>query len=265
MRRPIYLILLIVLVNSLFFQGCVSYKKQIFFQGLKDTVTNASMKQPDPIIQRGDQLMIVVYALDQAGAQFFNAPMGGGQNGSMNMNMMQNGQGGGFSGYLVDEYGNIEFPKLGTMKVLGLTQQNLRDTLQRKLLPYVKDPIVNVRLTNFRVTFITADRATTSFITNNKTNLLQFLGTVGGVSWMDKRDNIIVIRQVDSIRQVYKVNLTDASVFNSPAFYLQPNDIVYVEPNKRKFLETNIQLLSYITTISSTISILLLYINGLSK
>jgi polysaccharide export outer membrane protein len=69
-----------------------------------------------------------------------------------------------------------------------------------------------------------------------------------------------VIRQVNDVRQVIRVNLTDASIFNSPAYYLQPNDIIYVEPNSRKFLETNIQLLSYITTISSAVSIFLLYL-----
>ncbi len=118
---------------------------------------------------------------------------------------------------------------------------------------------------NFRVTFITSDRAITTIITNNKTNILQFLGMVGGISWMDKRNNILVIRQIDSKREILRVNLTDASIFNSPAYYLQPNDIIYVEPNKRKFLETNIQLLSYVTTIASTVSILVLFINSLSK
>jgi polysaccharide export outer membrane protein len=88
---------------------------------------------------------------------------------------------------------------------------------------------------------------------------------VGGISWMDKRNNILVIRQIDSKREILRVNLTDASIFNSPAYYLQPNDIIYVEPNKRKFLETNIQLLSYVTTIASTVSILVLFINSLSK
>jgi polysaccharide export outer membrane protein len=256
--------LLILTTVVLSFNACVSYKNQIFFQGLKDTTYTASMKQPDPIIQRGDQISIIVYALDQENAQVFNQPMGGGQGGNVNQ-MMQGGQGGGMMGYLVDEYGNIEFPKLGTMKVLGFTQQQLRDTLKLKLTNYVKEPVINVRFLNFRVTFITSDRATTSVVTNNKTNILQFLGMVGGISWMDKRNNILLIRQIDSKRQILRVNLTDASIFNSPAYYLQPNDIVYVEPNKRKFLETNIQLLSYVTTIASTISILVLFINSLSK
>lgn len=256
--------LLILTATAMSFNACVSYKKQIFFQGLKDTIYTATMKQPDPIIQRGDQLSIMVYALDQENAQVFNQPMGGGQGNNMNQ-MMQGGQGGGMLGYLVDEYGNIEFPKLGTLKVLGFTQQQLRDTLKLKLSNYVKEPVINVRFLNFRVTFITSDRASTSIITNNKTNILQFLGMVGGISWMDKRNNILVIRQIDSKREILRVNLTDASIFNSPAYYLQPNDIIYVEPNKRKFLETNIQLLSYVTTIASTVSILVLFINSLSK
>ncbi len=252
---------------ALFFNSCVSYKKQIFFQGLKDTTYTATMKQPDPIIQRGDQLSIMVYALDQENAQVFNQPMGGGQGVNMNQMMQggQGGQGGGLIGYLVDEYGNIEFPKLGTLNILGYTQQQLQDSLKLKLRNYIKQPIINVRLLNFRVTFITSDRATTTVIMNNKTNILQFLGMVGGISWMDKRNNIVVIRQIDSKREILRVNLTDASIFNSPAYYLQPNDIIYVEPNKRKFLETNIQLLSYVTTIASTVSILVLFINSLAK
>jgi polysaccharide biosynthesis/export protein len=250
-------------LTALFFNSCVSYKKQIFFQGLRDTTYNATTKQIDPIIQRGDQLSIMVYALDQENAQVFNQPMGGGQ--GAGMQMMQGGQGGGIMGYFVDEYGNIEFPKLGTLKVMGFTQQELRDTIKSKLANYVKEPIVNVRFLNFRVTFMTSERANTMVITNNKTSILQFLGTAGGIGWMDKRNNILVIRQIGDARQIFRINLTDASVFNSPAYYLQPNDIIYVEPNKRKFLETNIQLLSYITTIASTVSILVLFINSLSK
>lgn len=256
-----------VIIGSFLFTSCVSYKKQIFFQGVKDTVYTATTKQQDPIIQRGDQLSILVYALDQENAQIFNQPMGVGQGGNMNMMMQQQqgGQGGGILGYLVDEYGNIEFPKLGTIKVIGNTQQQLRDSIRTKLSSYVKEPIVNVRFMNFRVTFMTSDRAITSVVTNNKTTILQFLGTAGGISWMDKRDNILVIRQMGDTRQIYRINLTDASVFQSPAYYLQPNDIVYVEPNKRKFLETNMQLLSYVTSIASTVSILVLFINSLTK
>ena len=249
-------------------QSCVNYKQQILFQGLKDSSYTASMKQQNPKIQRGDQLSIFVYAVDQLSAQVFNNPMyGGGQAGAgqVLLNNVNQTAGGGIFGYLVDENGDIEFPKLGAMKVLGFTQQQLRDTLQVKLQSYLKEPSVSVRIMNFRVTFISADKATTVVIQNNKTNVLQFLGMVGGIAWMDKRSGIKVIRQVDSVRSVYTLNLTDASVFQHPAYYLQPNDIIYVEPNRRKFLETNVQLLTYVTTITSTLSILVLFVNSLRK
>lgn len=267
-RKSVYpFSLLILFVVAM--QSCVNYKQQIMFQGLNDTTYKASMKQANPIIQRGDQLSIFVYAIDQFSAQIFNNPMyGGGQQGAgqvLTQNSNNQTAGGGIFGYLVDENGEIEYPKLGVIKVLGFTQQQLRDTLQARLTQYLKEPSVSVRIMNFRVTYISSDKATTVVIQNNKTNVLQFLGMVGGIAWMDKRNGIKIIRQVDSVRTVYTLNLTDASVFHHPAYYLQPNDIIYVEPNRRKFLETNVQLITYVTSITSTLSILVLFVNSLRK
>jgi polysaccharide export outer membrane protein len=243
--------------------SCVSYKNQIFFQGLADTSYVASTRQPEPLIQRGDQLSIIVFTPDPQASSYYNMPMGGGQGGGMQM-LNQAGQGGGggtLAGYLVNEDGLIVFPKFGKMNVLGMTQGALQDTLQNRLVNTVKDAVVNVRLLNFRVTFINSNRATTVTIMNNKTNILQFLGSVGGMEWMDKRDGVSLIRQVDSVRTVYKLNFADKSIFQSPAFYLQPNDVLYVEPNKRKFLETNAQLINLFTGVASAVSIILVLIN----
>jgi polysaccharide export outer membrane protein len=243
--------------------GCYRYKNQILFQGLKDTTYNASMQQPKPIIQRGDQLSIMVYGLDDKTTAYFNAPMGGGQAGQMMM--QQGGQGGGMIGYIVNEEGTIEFPKLGTINILGYTHEQLRDTLQNRLTPWIKDPIVNVRMLNFRVTFMTTTHAQTVVIMNQKTNILQFLGMVGGIQWTDRKDNILIIRQIDSVRQVIHVDFTNKDIFNSPVYYLQPNDIVYVEPNKLKFVESNVAVISLVTSITSTLSILVLFVNSLVK
>jgi polysaccharide export outer membrane protein len=244
--------------------GCYRYKNQILFQGLKDTTYTASMQQPKPIIQRGDQLSIMVYGLDDKTTAYFNAPMGGGQAGQQMM-MQQGGQSGGMIGYIVNEEGTIEFPKLGTIKILGYTHEQLRDTLQNRLTPWVKDPIVNVRMLNFRVTFMTTTNAQTVVIMNQKTNILQFLGMVGGIQWTDRKDNILIIRQIDSVRQVIHVDFTNKAIFNSPVYYLQPNDIVYVEPNKLKFVESNVAVISLVTSITSTLSILVLFVNSLVK
>ena len=242
--------------------GCYRYKNQILFQGLKDTTYTASMQQPKPIIQRGDQLSIMVYGLDDKTTAYFNAPMGGGQGGMM---MQQGGQGGGLIGYIVNEEGTIEFPKLGTINILGYTHEQLRDTLQNRLTPWIKDPIVNVRMLNFRVTFMTTTHAQTVVIMNQKTNILQFLGMVGGIQWTDRKDNILIIRQIDSVRQVIHVDFTNKEIFKSPVYYLQPNDIVYVEPNKLKFVESNVAVISLVTSITSTLSILVLFVNSLVK
>jgi len=238
--------------------SCVTYKNQILFQGLSDTSYTASTKQPEPIIQRGDQLSIMVYTPDPVASAYYNMPMGGsGSN-------MQNAIGGGgtIMGYLVNENGEIIFPKLGSLNVLGMTQQDLQNKIQTSISPVVKDALVSVRLLNFRVTFINSNRAQTVTILNNKTNMLQFLGNVGGVEWMDKRDGITLIRQVDSVRTVYRLNLADKSIFQSPAYYLQPNDVVYVEPNKRKFLDSNAQLLSLFASVTSAISIIIVLANS---
>lgn len=245
--------------------GCYRYKNQILFQGLKDTTYTASMEQPKPIIQRGDQLSIQVFGLDEKTTAYFNAPMGGGQGGGGGMQMGGGGQGGGMMGYIVNEEGTIEFPKLGTIKILGYTHEALRDTLQSRLTPWIKDPIVNVRLLNFRVTFMTTTQAQTVFIMNQKTNILQFLGMVGGIQWTDRKDNILIIRQIDSVRQVIHVDFTNKEIFNSPVYYLQPNDIVYVEPNKLKFVESNVAVISLVTSITSTLSILVFFVNSLMK
>ena len=247
--------------------SCVSYKNQIFFQGLQDTAYQASTKQPEPILQRGDQLMIMVYAFDQVSAAYFNAPMSMGAQGGQGMMQglnqgMQNGQGAAYVGYLVDEKGEITFPKLGNINVMGYTQPQLRDSLQKWLLPYLKEPSVNVRLLNFRVTLITPDRAMTMVVANNKTNILQFLGMVQGVQWLDKRDNVMLVRQVNEVRQVIRIDFTDASVFNSPAFYLQPNDVIYIEPHKRRFYDTNLSAVNVLlSTVLSSMTLLFLVLN----
>jgi polysaccharide export outer membrane protein len=251
---------LLLFVFTFLLTSCVSYKKQIFFQGLSDTSYVATTRQPEPLIQRGDQLSIIVYTPDMQASTYYNMPMGGGQGGGMQM-MNQIGGGGSIAGYLVNENGEIVFPKFGKMNVLGMTQGALQDTLQNRLVNTVKDAVVNVRLLNFRVTFINSNRATTVNIFNNKTNILQFLGSVGGMEWMDKRDGVSLIRQVDSVRTVYKLNFADKSIFQSPGFYLQPNDVVYVEPNNRKYLETNAQLINLFTGVLSAVSIILVLLN----
>jgi polysaccharide export outer membrane protein len=254
--------IILVLIAS-FSTGCYSYKDQILFQGLKDTVRPITDTRDKFIIQSGDQLSIMVFGLDEKTTAYFNTPMGIGPNGNTQILAQSSQQGGGIFGYVVGEDGNIAFPKLGLLQVAGFDQERLRDSLQSWLSPWVKDPAVIVRLMNFRVTYITSDRAQTINLLNNQNDILQFLGMVNGITWTDRKDNVLVIRQENGVRQVHHVDLTSQEVFSSPVFYLKPNDVIYVEPNKRKFIDTNAQLISIVTSITSTLSILVLFVNSL--
>jgi len=257
--------------------SCVTPKNQILFQGLNDSTMSINPRQQEPFLQRGDQLLITVYALDQESAAFFNAPMtiGGiqGRNGLQTamtgigrLETQANSGNGVMVGYLIDENGEITFPKLGNLKVIGYTQSELRDSMQSWLSFFMKEPIVNVRLLNFRVTIINPDGAATVIIANNKTNILQFLGMVQGLKWLDKRNDIKIIRQIKDKPYIINLNLTDYSIFNSEGYYLQPNDIIYIEPQRRRFFETSIQAINSITTsLISSISLLLLIYNTTNK
>ena len=254
---------ILLAIATSFITGCYSYKDQILFQGLKDTTCPNPNYQEKTVIQAGDQLSIIVNGLDVNSTSYFNMPMGVVAGGNMQMLNQTGNQGGGLMGYVVSESGVIEFPKLGELHVAGYHPEQLRDSLQSWLSPWVKDPAVMVRLMNFRVTFITTDHAQTINLTNTQTNLLQFLGMVNGITWTDRKDNVLVIRQVNGLREVHHVDLTSQAVFSSPVYFLKPNDIIYVEPNKRKFIDTNAQLISLVTTITSTLSILVLFVNSL--
>ena len=260
---------------SLLLSSCITHKNQLYFQGMSDTTYNISSYQPEPIFQRGDMISIMIFSLDAEASMFFNSPMVGNMSGIgnnsgstiQNSAMIGNRQMGGNQGvgYLIDENGEITFPQLGQINILGFTQTSLRDSLKVWLLPYLKDPMVNVRLQNFRVTVITPDRSTTTIIPNNKSTLLQLFGMVDGIDWLDKRDNIVVIREVNGVRQVLHVDLTNTSIFSSKCYYLQPNDIVYIEPHRKRFFDTNIQIVSSLTTmLASTVSLLFLLINTLN-
>jgi polysaccharide biosynthesis/export protein len=259
MTKRIYPLLI---AFTLLLSSCYSYKNQILFQGVSDTSIQPILNQQKPLLQQGDQLSILVYGIDERTTAYFNTPMGGSQGANMQM-MQQGGQGGGIIGYIISDDGTIEFPKLGTIKIAGYNQEQLRDSLQRWIAPWVKDPIVSVRLLNFRVTYLTTDRAQTIVVMNNRTNIIQFLGMVSGITWTDRKDNVIVIRETASSRQVFRLNLTKKELFDSPAYFLQPNDVIYVEPNRRKFIESNVQLISLVTSIASTVSIFVLFINSL--
>ena len=134
-------------------------------------------------------------------------------------------------GYLVDAEGYVDFPVIGKMKVAGLTLRNVKDMLCEKLrLNYVKDPVVEIRILNYRVTVLGEVRYPGVVIApNHRMNLMEAVAAADDITLSGRRDNVMVIRENHGRREFARVNLNSRNAFANPYFYLKQNDIVYVE------------------------------------
>ena len=213
--------------------SCTPAKKMTYFQNIPSgtTLNNVVSKNYEPKIQKGDLLSITVASLSPDNTLIYNAP--------------QNAQGTA-TGYLVDENGNIDFIKLGTLHVEGMTRKELKEELQQKLTPYLAQCVVAIGFLNRHVTLIGAISPQVLPMPNDNMTILDALAASGDLADKGKPDNIMVIRDTGNSKVFKKLNLTDKSVFYSPYYYLQPNDIIYVEPVKKKKVSTT-QIISYVT------------------
>ena len=146
--------------------------------------------------------------------------------------------GGAMIGYLVDNDGCINFPRIGRIHVAGLTKTECENLIHDKVkmdLAETENPIVTVRMASYRVTVIGEIGSRVIPVSTEKMSIIEAIATAGDLGIHGKRDNILLIRE-DATGQKHHVrlNMNDANIFNSPYYYLQQNDIIYVEPNKIK-------------------------------
>lgn len=244
--------LYLTLIAFFFLSSCVSKKKILYLQGSQN-FTNASSNY-EPIIQNDDILSIFVSALDAEAASPFNlGTTFQGANTTNTTTTLQN--------YLVDNKGNIEFPVIGTTAVAGYSIEEFKISLKEKLKKYIKDPVVNIRISNFKVTVlgeVTMPGVKTS--AGQRFTLLDAIALSGDLTLYGQRENILVIRDFQGIKTFNRVNITNADFVNSPFYYLDQNDVIYVEARKVKVdstaLGTNIT--SIISIIGFSLSLLLL-------
>ena len=215
------------------FASCTTTKNTTYFQDLPrdTTLQNSTPKNFESAIRNGDLLTITVSSLSPEYTALYNAPP----------DMM-----GTTPGYLVDENGNIEFFKLGEIRVEGLTRKALKNRLEKELTAYLKEPIVAVGYQNRHITMMGAIGSQVLPIASDHMTLLDAIASGGDIGARGRPDNILVIRETDTAKIFKRLDLTDHSIFNSPYFYVQPNDIVYVEPAKEKNQNVT-RLISYAT------------------
>ncbi|SEK52601.1 polysaccharide export outer membrane protein [Aquimarina amphilecti] len=227
-----YKFLLLLVVSSFVF-SCKTPTDVVYFQESKDLEKIKSTNSFTPVFKVDDVVSILVSATDMDAARPFNLMQGASLPSPSGDNTgSSNGNGGVEPTYLIDEEGNIDFPVLGKLKISGLTRVQIKDMLKEKLKIYIKDPIVNVRLKNFKITVIGEVGQPGSFtIPNERITIIEAIGLAGDLTIMGKRGNVMVIRENDGVNTYHKVDLTSKSIFDSPVYYLAQNDVLYVEPN----------------------------------
>ncbi len=186
------------------------------------------------VVQPKDMLSIVVSSKNPELVVIFNLPIVSYQAGS---ELISTGGYQRVMGYIVDNDGYIDFPILGRLKVAGLTRWELSEMIKNKLVSenYLDDAVVVVEFLNFKVSVLGEVNAPGTYaIEGDKVTILQAISLAKDLTIFGQRENVVVIRERDGERVMHQINLCDVSMFNSPAYYLQQNDIVYIEPSKIK-------------------------------
>lgn len=258
--EKLFVIILLIFTSTFF--SCSFNRKITYFPDLKDTSITLVNKNFEPLIQKGDILYVGVTSADPISAAAFN---------SSNVQPSQIAYGGAnfaqnvTSGLLVNSDGSIIVQNIGKMQALGKTKAQLTDEIQKALLPYLKDPVVNIRFMNYRVTVLgEVNRPSTIPISNERVSILEAIGLAGDLTIYGKRDDILYIHENEGQKEFHRINLNDNSLFKSPYFYLQSNDLLYVTPNKSKMYSGS-QFSVIWPAIVNSITLLLLVRNSFIK
>ncbi len=237
---------------------CTSRKKMVYFQ-TEDAIKNDVNANYTPTIKTDDFLSINVMGLDPETVKPFNLPV---TNSSSNQGGYATGMP-SVTGYVVDMDGMVEFPVIGKVKLGGLTRIQAIDILKEQLSKYINNPTVHIRILNYKITILGEVHNPGTFtIPNERITLLEGIGIAGDLNITAKRKNVLVIRTVDGKRTETRIDLTSKDLFASPVYYLQQNDVVYVEPNRAKMNSSvvnasNVGIFISVISLLTTITVLL--------
>ena len=244
---PVFFVTLGIFLISCRSQKEVSYN---YIEGLTDTTGRDVVKNIDPIIQKNDLLSIQVYSNStkpEVSDILYNPPA-----------LASSGSANTAGGYLVDNEGNIRFPRVGVIHAEGLTKKQLTDSITSKITD-LESPTVIIRFLNYRVTVLgEVGHQGTFVIPYEKVTIFEALGLAGDIPVTGKKDNVRVIREINGSREIGTIDLTSKKVFESPYYQLQQNDVVLVEVKKSKAKQVDQSLvtqritfaLSLVTTIA---------------
>jgi polysaccharide export outer membrane protein len=244
--------------------ACASREKLQYYKGIEQAVKQDSLTF-NPTLTQDDLLLIVVTAPNKAAVQDFN---------NMDFMIIADGNNMGigpdiaqaqlrFYSYLIDNENAIEFPVLGKLILGGLTRKEAVALLKSKLKPYINDPIITLRILNYKVT-VQGEVARPGIVkvAAERITLPEALASAGDLTIFGRRDNILIIREEGGKKSYNFVDITKADFINSPFYYLSQNDVIYVEPNQTKMNSSRVgpDLSIILTAVSLLITIVALLI-----
>ncbi|MCC8034750.1 MAG: polysaccharide biosynthesis/export family protein [Rikenellaceae bacterium] len=242
----------LLFTTLLILAACGSTKKTVYFQGIDEADIAQVITEYEVRIMPNDNLHITVSTINPDAAEIFNN-INLSRGGNVNTETLT------VMGYLVDSEGFINFPVLGKIHLGGLTKTQAINYLTERISVYVEDPVVNIRFINYKVTILgEVKNPGTYTIKDEKVTLLEAIGMAGDLTIFGKRDNILITRETDGIKTAHRLDLTSPEIFSSDYYYLQQNDVVYVQPNKARAgssaynqnLSLGVSLLSIVVTIA---------------
>ena len=234
--------------------SCATVKDIAYFQNKVVNHPEKIDKHAGIVIQAKDMLSIVVSSRNPELVTMFNLPIVSFQAGTDNVSATGAQR---LLGYVVDNDGYIDFPVLGPLNVAGMTRWELSEMIKDRLLKdgLLTDAVVTVEFMNFKVSVLgEVNSPGTYTIDGDKVTVLQAISLARDLTIFGLRENVSVIRERDGERTIYQINLCDVNLFKSPAYYLQQNDIIYVEPNKEKARQS--------TTDDKTLRMTSIFVSG---
>ena len=243
-QNYIYYVFCIILLS-----GCAK-RNLVYFSDLdaKNEITTKILNDGTPKILENDILSISVNSTSPESNILFAS-----SSNTANASGMYERE-----GYRINN-GNIKFPVLGNLKLVGLTIVQAQNLIENELNRYVTNAVVNVKFLNFRVTVIgEVNQPSTFTVQNERINLLEALGLAGDMTPYGKRENVLIIREIDGKRTMARINLNNQSVLNSPYFYIKQNDVIYIEPDKTKSIEysNSSQTMPLVISVISAVAVL---------
>lgn len=225
MKKLLFLFSVCALLSS-----CNARKNIVYLQDNKIEQIQAIANANKIKVQPGDQLQIIVSCKDPELAAILNMPIVSFHTQTSTVNTSNS-----VVTYVVNNDGTIDFPILGSIPVVGLTREEVRTTISNKIkeLELIQDFVVTVNFSNLKI-YVLGEVSSpgTYTITDNNVNVLQAIAMARDLTIHGRRDEVYVVREQENNRVTYRLDLRSDSIFQSPAFYLKQNDVVYVAPSK---------------------------------